>query len=173
MSVTHLDQHTATTPGRLGPARCGSRELARIAATLLAETALWWPAVRYGRDRRYYQRIAATPTYEAWLLTWLPGQGTGLHDHGGASGAFAVAQGMLRETTVGQQHGRAHPVTRTLTVGRVRAFGPEHVHDVVNDGNEPAISLHVYAPALSVMRRYEQVDDQLRAVSSEAAGVDW
>src|SRR4051794_41155059 len=61
----------------------GSRELSRIAAQLVAEPWLWWPRVRYQASQRFYTRVSADETYEAWLLTWLPGQSTGLHDHGG------------------------------------------------------------------------------------------
>src|SRR3712207_8332217 len=34
---------------------------------------------------------------QVWLLSWLPGQGTGLHDHGGSAGALAVVRGTLSE----------------------------------------------------------------------------
>ena len=180
MTLTALDRPATTDPaaqatdlGRLRVARCGSRGLVRVASQLLAEPWLWWASVRFEQEERYYRRIAVTERYEAWLLTWLPGQGTGLHDHGGASGAFAVARGSLTETTVAVRQGRAHAVTRELTAGRVRGFGAEHVHEVVNSSGARAISLHVYAPALSTMRRYERVDGRLHQVSVEAAGADW
>ena len=53
----------------------------------------------------------------------------------------------------------------------MRAFGAAHVHDVANLGRVPAISLHVYAPALQTMRRYERIDEALREVWLEHAGV--
>jgi predicted metal-dependent enzyme (double-stranded beta helix superfamily) len=61
-----------------------------------------------------------------------------------------------------------------LTAGRVRAFGPDYVHEVTNNGDEPAVSLHAYAPALDTMRRYV-LDDQGRpqVVSLERNGTDW
>jgi cysteine dioxygenase type I len=173
MPLSTLDLPATTEPGRVRVAQCGSRELVRVASQLLAEPWLWWASVRFEQEERYYRRIAATERYEAWLLTWLPGQGTGLHDHGGASGAFAVARGSLTETTVAVRQDRAHPVSRELTAGRVRGFGPEHVHDVANTSGSRAISLHVYAPALSTMRRYARVDDRLVQVSHESAGRDW
>jgi predicted metal-dependent enzyme (double-stranded beta helix superfamily) len=149
----------------------GSRELSRIAAQLVAEPWLWWPRVRYQASQRFYTRVCADETYEAWLLTWLPGQSTGLHDHGGSSGAFVVAKGVLTETTVSPDGG--HEMVRTLSHPRVRTFGESHVHDVANLGRIPAISLHVYAPALTTMRRYERIDEQLRQVSEETAGAAW
>ena len=35
-----------------------------------------------------------------WLLSWLPDQGTPLHDHGTSAGAFAVVDGTLTERIV-------------------------------------------------------------------------
>jgi hypothetical protein len=34
--------------------------------------------VAYDPVARYYVRLAREPEFEAWLLTWLPGQGTDL-----------------------------------------------------------------------------------------------
>jgi hypothetical protein len=148
-----------------------SRELSRIAAGLIGEPWLWWPHVRYRAPDRFYTRVASNDSFEAWLLTWLPGQSTGLHDHGGSSGAFVVVKGVLTETTVSPQG--AHEVVRDHTHPRVRTFGEAHVHDVANRGRIPAISLHVYAPALTTMRRYERVDERLRQVSQETVGAAW
>ena len=63
---------------------------------------------------------------------------------------------------------------RTLDTGRHRSFGPHHVHEVSCAGQVPAVSLHVYAPALASMRRFV-LDDDGRAVivARERAGVDW
>ena len=34
---------------------------------------------------------------QVWLLSWLPQQGTPLHDHGTSAGAFSVVRGTLTE----------------------------------------------------------------------------
>jgi predicted metal-dependent enzyme (double-stranded beta helix superfamily) len=165
MALASVEDTTRAQPA------AGSRELSRIAAQLVGEPWLWWPQVRYQESDRFYTRVCADDTYEAWLLTWLPGQSTGLHDHGGSSGAFVVVKGALTETTVTPDG--AHEVVRRHTHPRVRTFGDAHVHDVSNRGRIPAISLHVYAPALTTMRRYERIDEQLRQVSEERAGAAW
>ena len=113
-------------------------------------------------------RVADEPDFEAWLLTWLPGQGTDLHDHGGSAGAFTVLAGRLTEQTVG-----VRLMDRGYGRGATREFGPHHVHRMVNAGTVPAVSLHVYAPALTRMTRYELVDGALRALAVERAGADW
>jgi len=125
-----------------------------------------WPvAPRFSPTERWYHRLAATDHHEAWLLTWLPGQGTGWHDHGGSAGAFLVVSGQLREDTVGG--------SRQLVTGSGRRFGSQHVHRVVNDGALPAISLHVYSPALTSMTRYDMVGGSLVKLAVEKAGADW
>jgi len=133
---------------RVSQARLG--ELVR-SAVLAEET--WRPVVRFSRERRWFRRLAMTEDYEIWLLSWLPGQHTGFHDHGEASGAFAIAQGELSETlaTVGSRQ----VVRRKAAAGSVTRFGSRHLHDVGNVAADRAVSLHAYSPPLAAMRRYE------------------
>ena len=150
--------------------------LHRLARQLAARTDLWQPHVRFAHESRWSVRVAVTADYEAWLLTWLPGQSTGLHDHGGSAGAFAVLDGVVEESTLAPaaSHRPAALVQRTLSAGRVRSFGPDYVHDVTNTGSAPAVSLHVYAPALETMSRYVLDDDgRPQVVSLEHSGTDW
>src|SRR5687767_15029746 len=53
--------------------------------------------LEYVPEQRWWARLALTEEVELWLLTWMPGQGTEPHDHGGASGSFTVYRGELRE----------------------------------------------------------------------------
>jgi hypothetical protein len=50
--------------------------LIKIATGLANQRALWEPLVSYDPVARYYVRLARDQEFEAWLLTWLPGQGT-------------------------------------------------------------------------------------------------
>ncbi len=54
-----------------------------------------------------------------WLLSWLPGQRTGFHDHGSSGGAFTVVQGCLRERAA--YGGRPDPVGAARMPGPVRS----------------------------------------------------
>ena len=128
-----------------------------------------WPPVRFDPVDRWYARITATEEYEVWLLTWLPGQGTNLHDHGGSSGAFVVAAGTLTEETV--SGGRLRPAE--LATGSGRRFGPRYVHRVGNRADQPATSVHVYRPALLRMTSYQLLDGELRVAEVAEAGVAW
>nr|WP_206441848.1 cysteine dioxygenase family protein [Streptomyces boncukensis] len=116
---------------------------AGLVRTLAADRARWAPLVRFDPTVRWYHRLRTGPGYEVWLLSWLPGQGSGTHDHGPSSGVFAVLEGELTE--------RARGARRTLRAGTTQVFAPGYVHEVVNDGLTPAVSVHVYFPGLTEM----------------------
>ncbi|PUA83070.1 cysteine dioxygenase [Nocardioides currus] len=101
-------------------------------------------------------------------MTWPVGTSTGWHDHGSASGAFTTLQGSLTEYT---WNGSIH--ARTLQQGNGRHFDASHIHDVVNEGNEPAVSLHAYSPRLPAMTRYELLGGRLVATGVEHRGDLW
>jgi oxalate decarboxylase/phosphoglucose isomerase-like protein (cupin superfamily) len=165
--------------------------LAVLARRYAADPSSWPLAPRFRAASRWYARLGGDSAHEAWLLTWLPGQSTDLHDHGGSAGAFVVVSGVLTEQVVPVgdagppvvDAGAAGPpvvdagpvVPREVTLGEgaARAFGPRHVHRIVNAGTEPAVSLHVYAPALRQMTRYRLDDGVLSIAVVEQAGVDW
>jgi len=140
---------------------------ARVSA-LLQHPDEWLPHVRFDAGRRWYKRIVREPDHEIWLLSWLPEDGTGIHDHAGSSGAFVVALGSLEEREV--RDGAA--IRRPLHSGNVRSFGPGYLHEVVNRSNAPAVSLHAYAPVLEAMNRYELRPDGPAFVTRELAS-DW
>jgi rhodanese-related sulfurtransferase len=121
---------------------------------LSAERSLWEPLVRFDPETRVHTRAVVSAGWEAWVLTWLPGQGTLIHDHGGSAGAFVVVEGSLTEETYGLRSA-SDPGVRELGIGRVRAFSARHVHRVTNTGDVPTVSVHVYAPAIRSMTTYD------------------
>ncbi len=157
---------------RPGRARLSQARLGQMAGALAARPDIWGEIVRFEAGRRWYRRLVLADDHEVWLLSWLPGQGTGFHDHGSAAGAFAVAQGRLLERTLAA--GRRPPV-RNLTVagGGVRSFGPRYVHDVVNAFAGPAVTVHAYSPPLAAMRRFELTKSGLVHTVTERAERDW
>lgn len=140
LALPHLLPPVPQHPGTVA-------EFAGLARSVAADRGRWAPLVRYDATTRWYARLQTGPGYEVWLLSWLPGQGSGLHDHGGSSGVLTVVQGALRERALG----RRGDTTRRLVGGDQRAFAPGYVHEVVNDSLEPAVSLHVYFPGLTEM----------------------
>ena len=114
----------------------------------------WIDKVRLRGEQRWYERLFLGPDYDMWVISWLPGQSTGFHDHGASSGAFVVATGILEER-------RPDERTRVIHPGQPRAFGPDYTHDVRNVSLAPAISIHAYSPPLSDMNEYELDGSQL------------
>lgn len=143
--------HPATVAGFAGLAR-----------TIADDRTGWEPLVRYDAASRWYHRLRTGPGYEVWLLSWLPGQGSGRHDHGASSGVFTVLEGELTEHARG-----AH---RTLAPGALRSFAPGYVHEVVNDSLVPVVSLHIYYPGLTEMPMHEPVAACASATAPLAGG---
>lgn len=109
-----------------------------------------------GRVERSWVLLAVTDLFEAWAIGWPPGGRIDLHDHGASSGAVVVAAGALTETTVrSTDHGVAVISTHRVASGQHRRFGPHYIHDLTNDGDRPAVSVHVYGPRLTTMNYYE------------------
>jgi len=142
-------------PALVVPDRPAPVHLARIARTLSTRTDLWRPLLRVDPVRPWRTRVAGGQGWEAWLRTWAPGQSTDLHDHGPSLGALVVLSGELHEIT-GPRHGRRAPRSsrRVLTPPDVVSFRAGHVHALEGAGTRPAVSLHVYAPALSPTVRH-------------------
>ncbi|GAB2853806.1 hypothetical protein GCM10022221_61680 [Actinocorallia aurea] len=132
-------------------------------ARLFAETSdEWLHRVRLDPQGRWYERLEGDDDYEVWIISWLPGQSTGFHDHGGSAGAFSVVLGELEEATPRSE--------QVLSGGRVRHFGTHHVHDVRNVSTAPAVSVHVYSPPLSTMNRYDlSPEGELVVLKTESA----
>jgi hypothetical protein len=125
------------------------------------------PSPSSGRWRRASTRSTGGTT------AWLPGQGTDLHDHGGSAGAFQVFAGTLTEDTVTIPAGAPRITARELGEGAGRRFGSRHIHRIINRSSRPAVSIHVYGPALTTMTRYRLGAGGLEVLTVERAGVQW
>jgi quercetin dioxygenase-like cupin family protein len=110
----------------------------RVAREFAVDRSRWRSLLRYDPAERFSALVERTGEHEVWLMSWLPGQSTDLHDHGSASGAFTVVSGVLTERVM--RAGLVHD----LNPGQVRVFAPNYVHQVVNNGVDPAVSIHVY-----------------------------
>ncbi|MBC2907767.1 cysteine dioxygenase [Streptomyces cupreus] len=150
LEVPHLLQ-----PPREHPATVA--EFVGLARSIAADRSRWEHLVQYDATSRWYHRLRTGPGYEVWLLSWVPGQGSGLHDHGPSSGVLTVLEGTLTE--------RTDRGTRALAPGAQRVFAPGYVHEVVNDALEPAVSLHVYYPGLTEMPMHTRCAAEAARVS--------
>ena len=106
---------------------------------------------------------------DIWLLSWLPTQGTTLHDHGGSAGAFTVVRGELAEAVYLRRGPRAGSLDeRVHPVGTSIGFDKQHVHDVRNLTDRPAVSVHAYSLPLVSMDFYDVEGGELVRMSTLA-----
>lgn len=113
-------------------------------------------SARFASPRRWWARLALTAEVELWLLSWLPGQHTAPHDHGGASGAFSVVLGELSESYRYPGGSIGH---RSHGTGSTIGFGAGRAHQVWNVGRTKAASVHAYSPPLVPTRNYASLAD--------------
>jgi predicted metal-dependent enzyme (double-stranded beta helix superfamily) len=82
-----------------------------------------------------------------------------LHDHGNGAGAVVVVNGALLETEFREDAGgESHTRVTVLPTAGAVVFGAGRVHDLINPGTDPVISVHVCAPRLTTMTYYELVE---------------
>ncbi|MGQ0837518.1 cysteine dioxygenase [Actinokineospora sp.] len=131
---------------------------ALIARQYAEDRSRWRELLRYDPDVRFVALVDRTDELEVWLMSWLPGQSTDLHDHAQAAGAFTVVCGTLTERVArGASGERPSKVLHQVAAGQSRVFGPGYVHQVRNAGVDPAVSLHVYRSVRPAMGHF-QVD---------------
>jgi predicted metal-dependent enzyme (double-stranded beta helix superfamily) len=100
------------------------------------------------RDGVEYNRelVHAAPAYEIWLLSWLPGQVTPIHDHGGAVTVTTVLSGTVLEERFERTGDlEVRPTSASLReIGDIDPIDPARIHRVRPIGN--AVTLHLYVP---------------------------
>jgi predicted metal-dependent enzyme (double-stranded beta helix superfamily) len=146
-----------TSPASVQPGgMLGARELADVVRRLAANPADWLERVRLNPGGRWYERLHLDDSHEVWVISWLPGQATGFHDHGGSAGAFAVVWGRLMERRLAGGLLTGQVLVKPVAAGGSRAFGPRYIHDVRNSAAAAvAVSVHAYSPPLPGMTRYD------------------
>jgi predicted metal-dependent enzyme (double-stranded beta helix superfamily) len=161
----------SSSPGSVPPSRLlGARQLADVVRRLAASPAEWLTRVRLNPDGRWYERIHIGDSHEVWVISWLPGQATGFHDHGGSAGAFAVVWGTLMEHRMAGGEATGQVLAKPVTAGGARSFGPRYIHDVRNAARSAvAVSVHAYSPPLPEMTRYDLGPGGLVKRETEAA----
>jgi len=109
--------------------------------------------------RKYARNLVARSAYaEILMLCWRAGQRTPIHDHGGSIGVILVCEGLLTETMferMPQGHVRPYNTTR-WGPGSVTGADVPDIHQLLNlqTGGRDMVTLHCYAPPLSVLNKY-------------------
>ncbi len=131
-------------------------ELEDVARNLAARTDLWEPLVHDDTAHRRYELVYEDDRMDAWILSWMPGQGTGFHDHYISGVGLCVARGCVQEDLM--VYGAEHQ-SRRLQAGDTRQGGPGYIHRVSHDDGLPAVTVHVYSPRLDWVGQYRLDDD--------------
>ena len=80
---------------------------------------------------------------ELRLHCWRPGQSSSLHGHGASACAFKILRGTATETVLGDRD-------RVWAPGSVVVENAPRLHQVMNAGKDPLLTLHAYSPPLPV-----------------------
>jgi hypothetical protein len=131
-------------------------ELEEIARGIAEQPDLWEPLVRVDAEQRRYELVYEDERMDAWILSWMPGQGTGFHDHYISGVGLCVASGGVREDQM--VYGGEH-LARPLRSGDTRQGGPGYIHRVTHDEGAPAVTVHVYSPRLDWVGQYRLDED--------------
>lgn len=121
------------------------------------------PAGGIPTDRRWFTRVHGDDDLDIWLISWVRGHATELHDHGDSLGALTLLSGALDEFRWDRDELRR----RRLEAGDQAAFPLGWVHDVVwaptssksatseSIAVGPTLSVHAYSPPLTTMSYYD------------------
>lgn len=133
----------------ISPLRLSLTALVRAAAD---DPALWRARLQLPTVAdRWWTRLASDDRVDLWLLSWLPGHTTDLHDHGGSAAAFTVVEGLLSERRL---DGSGQHTDYQRRPGSVISLAPSVIHDVSGAGVVPTVSIHAYSPPLREMNYY-------------------
>jgi cysteine dioxygenase len=117
--------------------------------------------------RKYARNLIARSSFaELLMLCWRSGQRTPIHDHGGSVGVILMVEGLLTETMyehTPEGHVRPYNTYRWSPGGITGADVPD-IHQLLNLQPEKRdiVTLHCYAPPLSVLNTYSPRSPRVR-----------
>lgn len=126
-----------------------------------------YESYRMFTPRKYARNLIARSEYaELLLLCWRSGQRTPIHDHGGSIGMVMVFEGLLTETMFEQvPDGRVGPFnTHKWGPGAITGADVPDIHQLLNlqPVGRNMVTLHCYAPPLSVLNTYSIRSSRVR-----------
>ena len=95
-----------------------TEELEDVARAIADRTDIWEPLVHADARARRYELVYEDERMDAWILSWMPGQGTGFHDHYISGVGICVANGCVREDLMVYGTPRRGATYRPATRGR-------------------------------------------------------
>lgn len=138
------------------PGQLTVSELEELVRRIAGRPDLWRPLVVVDRERRRYELLYEDDRIDVWVLSWMPGQRTGFHDHDRSGVGLVCAQGELDEGNFALGTGAE---TIRMTPGVSRSGRGGYIHAVAHRAGEPAVSIHAYSPPLVCVGQYRADPD--------------
>jgi uncharacterized NAD(P)/FAD-binding protein YdhS/quercetin dioxygenase-like cupin family protein len=99
--------------------------------------------VRFDDESYVRALVYSNDRLELRLHCWRPGQSSSLHGHGASACAFKILRGTATETVLGDRD-------RVWAPGSVVVENAPRLHQVMNAGRDPLLTLHAYSPPLPI-----------------------
>ena len=132
-----------------------TEQLVRLSAEIAAHEELWRPLVVADPERRRYRLLYEDDRVDSWLIMWMPGQGTGFHDHAMSGVGLVGVDGAVTEKQMRLPSGSFDVEVRN---GDTREGPAGYIHSVAHLEGTPAITIHSYSPPLMEVAQY-RVDE--------------
>ncbi len=136
---------------RHGTEVLGADALGDLVSAIALRPDIWTPLTICDPDRRRYRLLFEDDRVDIWVLSWMPGQATGFHDHGNSAVALTAARGAVLERQI--RLGDAS-IERTLTPGATQLGAAGYIHSVTHRAGRPAVTVHAYSPPLVEVGQY-------------------
>lgn len=135
------------------PGTLTAEALERLVRRLADRPDLWQPLVVVDRERRRYELLYEDQRVDIWVLSWMPGQRTGFHDHDRSGVGLVCVQGELDEGSLAIG---SEAETVRMVRGASRSGPGGYIHAVSHRAGEPAVSIHAYSPPLVAVGQYRR-----------------
>ncbi len=132
-------------------------ELAQLSRDVV-RSGVWRDYVVACEEYRDYRLVFENDFVDVWVLSWLPGQETGFHDHDISEVGICVADGAIREH---HMHLRGGDSSHILGIGDVQEGPFGYIHRVEHWAGTPAVSVHAYSPPLAWVGQYREAGDHM------------
>jgi len=126
-----------------------------------------YESYRVFASRKYARNLIARSSFaELLMLCWRSGQRTPIHDHGGSVGVVLLVEGLLTETMYERApEGYVRPYnTFRWGAGGITGADVPDIHQLLNlqPPGRDMVTLHCYAPPLSVLNTYSPRSSRVR-----------
>ena len=132
-----------------------TEQLVVLSREIAAREELWRPLVTADPSRRRYRLLYEDDRVDSWLIMWMPGQGTGFHDHAISGVGLVGVEGAVTEKQMRLPSGSYDVEVRN---GDTREGPAGYIHSVAHLEGTPAITIHSYSPPLMEVAQY-RVDE--------------